>query len=46
MRKFLIMQNKYYETALNEIKSGEKKTHLDLVYISTIAGFGYFTNEL
>ena len=40
MRKFLIMQNKYYETALNEIKSGEKKTHWIWFIFPQLRGLG------
>ena len=40
MRKFLIMQNKYYKTALNEIKSGEKKTHWIWFIFPQLRGLG------
>ena len=40
MRKFLIMQNKYYKTALNEIKSGEKKTHWIWFIFPQLRGWG------
>ena len=40
MRKFLIMQNRYYKTALNEIKSGEKKTHWIWFIFPQLRGLG------
>ena len=40
MKKFLIMQNKYYKTALNEIKSGEKKTHWIWFIFPQLRGLG------
>ena len=40
MRKFLIMQTKYYKTALAEIKSGEKKTHWIWFIFPQLRGLG------
>ena len=34
------MQNKYYKTALNEIKSGEKKTHWIWFIFPQLRGLG------
>lgn len=40
MRKFLIMQKKYYKTALAEIKSGKKKTHWIWFIFPQLRGLG------
>lgn len=40
MRKFLIMQKKYYKTAFAEIKSGKKKTHWIWFIFPQLRGLG------
>ena len=40
MRKFLVMQKKYYKVALAEIKSGEKKTHWIWFIFPQLRGLG------
>lgn len=40
MRKFLVMQKKYYKVALAEIKSGKKKTHWIWFIFPQLRGLG------
>ena len=41
LERFLIAQQTYYQTALQEIKSGKKRSHWMWFIFSQIAGLGY-----
>lgn len=41
LERFLIAQQTYYQTALQEIKSGKKRSHWMWFIFPQIAGLGY-----